>query len=290
MTSDEAKQSITTWCTTDDDLSLVGEGSDPAAEFVLKSTAGALSSSPVSLEALKGTGADRITLRHTATEARDTEAATKLVQGRPGWVSLSDDRSNGSTVQTFIYLDGLTKHNFVQAASELARTGRLLGSLGKGAKEAEDKAVTVSGAAAVGAAATATPAYAQPSQQQPQYAGSAAYGGGTQYPGQQYGQQQQQYGQQQPQQQQQGQGLGAPSFSQAPQQSPSYAPAWSPTHSVPPQGARAWAEPNPSLPVIANLAPGLPIQVTEVRGAWARVVCSNGWTGWIDGRQIGVAA
>src|SRR5690348_17629733 len=112
MTSDEAKQSITTWCTTDDDLSLVGEGSDPAAEFVLKITAGGLSSSPVSLEALKGTGADRITLRHTATEAGDANAAAKLVQGRPGWVSLSDDRSSGTTVQTFIYLDGLTKHNF----------------------------------------------------------------------------------------------------------------------------------------------------------------------------------
>ena len=43
-------------------------------------------------------------------------------------------------------------------------------------------------------------------------------------------------------------------------------------------------------PVVATLAPGLPIQVSEVRGAWARVICSNGWTGWIDGRIIGVAA
>jgi Bacterial SH3 domain len=65
---------------------------------------------------------------------------------------------------------------------------------------------------------------------------------------------------------------------------------WTPSHSVPPQGLRAWGAPDPSGPVVANLAPGLPIQVAEVRGAWARVICSNGWTGWIDGRIIGVAA
>jgi SH3-like domain-containing protein len=41
--------------------------------------------------------------------------------------------------------------------------------------------------------------------------------------------------------------------------------------------------------VVATLGGGLPIQVTEVRGAWARVLCSNGWTGWVDGRIIGVA-
>src|SRR5437879_9005569 len=135
MTSDEAKQSITTWCTTDDDLSLIGEGSDPAADFVLKITAGGLSATPMSLEALKGIGADRITLRHTSSlSANHGDAATKLVQGRPGWVSLSDDRSQGTTVQTFIYLDGLTKHSFVQAAPELARPARLPPSLRQGAQ------------------------------------------------------------------------------------------------------------------------------------------------------------
>jgi hypothetical protein len=71
---------------------------------------------------------------------------------------------------------------------------------------------------------------------------------------------------------------------------PAPAGGWTPSHSVPPQGLRAWGAPDPSGPVVANLAPGLPIQVAEVRGAWARVICSNGWTGWIDGRIIGVAA
>jgi hypothetical protein len=274
MTSDEARQSITTWCTTDDDLSLVGEGSDPAAEFVLKITAGGLSASPVNLEAIKGSGADRITLRHTSRYAGDGgDGASKLVQSRPGWVTISDDRSGGVTVQTFIYLDGLTKHAFVQAASELARTGRLLESLAKGAAEPADAGVTVPAQAGVGAASGGTPVGAGA------YAGSAGYGQ-TDYGGGLYGQQQQPGGQP----------LGTPSFSPAPQQQPSYAPAWAPTHTVPPQGARAWAAPDPGGPVVATLAPGLPIQVTEVRGAWARVVCSNGWTGWIDGRPIGVAA
>ena len=75
-----------------------------------------------------------------------------------------------------------------------------------------------------------------------------------------------------------------------PVQQPAPMGGWAPSHSVPPQGLRAWGAPDPSGPVVANLAPGLPIQVAEVRGAWARVICSNGWTGWIDGRIIGVAA
>jgi hypothetical protein len=262
MTSDEVQQSIRTWCSTDDDLSLVGEGSDPAAEFVLTITAGALSASPVNLEAVKGSGADRLTLRHRSRSTADPGAVAKLVQSRPGWVSVSDDRSEGATVQTFVYLDGLTKHAFVQAASELARTARLLGSLTQGSAETTDAAVTVPGGAGLAGAA------AGGSSVSGSYTPSSAYGG--------------QYGQQG------GQPVGSPSFT--PQQQPTYAPAWAPTHTVPAQGARAWAAPDPAGAVVANLAPGLPIQVTEVRGAWARVVCSNGWTGWIDGRPIGVAS
>jgi Bacterial SH3 domain len=85
----------------------------------------------------------------------------------------------------------------------------------------------------------------------------------------------------------QAQPVQAQPVQQAPQPAASQ---WVPSHSVPPQGLRAWSAPDPSGPVVANLAPGLPIQVAEVRGAWARVICSNGWTGWIDGRIIGVAA
>jgi SH3-like domain-containing protein len=52
---------------------------------------------------------------------------------------------------------------------------------------------------------------------------------------------------------------------------------------------QAWAAPDPNGQVVATLGGGLPIQITEVRGAWAHVLCSNGWTGWVDGRIIGVA-
>jgi hypothetical protein len=61
---------------------------------------------------------------------------------------------------------------------------------------------------------------------------------------------------------------------------------FSPTHIVPPTGMLAWYVPNPAQPPIAQLAPGVPLVVVEQLGAWARVVGSNGWTGWVDGRLL----
>jgi methylenetetrahydrofolate reductase (NADPH) len=61
---------------------------------------------------------------------------------------------------------------------------------------------------------------------------------------------------------------------------------WSPTHVVPAGGMVAWQAPHPSAPQSARLQPGLPIQVVERLGAWARVVASNGWWGWVDGRML----
>jgi SH3-like domain-containing protein len=34
------------------------------------------------------------------------------------------------------------------------------------------------------------------------------------------------------------------------------------------------------------LAAGLPVAVVERRGGWARVVASNGWSGWVDGSRL----
>lgn len=59
-----------------------------------------------------------------------------------------------------------------------------------------------------------------------------------------------------------------------------------PTHRVPNGGMRAWATPDPSAAPVANLDQWLDVQVTEERGAWARVVCSNSWSGWVDGRRL----
>ncbi len=64
------------------------------------------------------------------------------------------------------------------------------------------------------------------------------------------------------------------------------APVWAPTHVVPVAGMAAWAAPDPAQPPIAQLAAGVQLTVVEARSAWARVVGSNGWSGWVDGRLL----
>lgn len=61
---------------------------------------------------------------------------------------------------------------------------------------------------------------------------------------------------------------------------------WTPSHAVPSGGLPAWRAPDPSLAPVVGLEPGLPLQVVETAGEWARVVASNGWTGWVDGRRL----
>jgi hypothetical protein len=58
------------------------------------------------------------------------------------------------------------------------------------------------------------------------------------------------------------------------------------THVVPGGGLSAWSAPEGSVPPVARLDAGLDIAVTERRGDWARVLCSNGWSGWVDGRGL----
>jgi hypothetical protein len=286
MTPDEVKQNITNWCSSDDDLQVAGDRLEPSTDFAMTIRAGALGGTPIELEVLQGQGADRVTIRRSTTIGGDvTSAARNLVDSRPGTVSASIERSGSDTsvtAQTFVYVDGLNKHTFVQAADEMARTSRLLDALpaGRTAAAATQPAVVQTPTPAP----LPQPAYASPS---PSPTPWAAAGAAASQPvaaqptaAPSWQQQAQPQQQQQPLQQQ-----------QQPQPQPQPAAAqWMPTHSVPPQGLRAWGAPDPSGPVVANLAPSLPIQVTEVRGAWARIVCSNGWTGWVDGRIIGVAA
>jgi hypothetical protein len=336
--SDEVKQSITNWCSSDDDLEITSDRFEPGTAFAFGLKSGTLSSSPVDLVVLQNDGADRVTIRRSLTLSGDNvSAANQLIASRPGSVTAAVERLGGDTsvvAQTYVYIDGLSKHTFVQAVAELARTSTLLDGISSEVAATDDDSVladmpddgtttdttsdTVAaaaaddGAAAAAASAAAgsigtdvtgapvpltpanpvtvmptpvmavpapvptpiatpqplpqpsfTPQPAQPVVAQPV---QPAY---TPQPVQQY---QPQPAQAQP----------------VPQQAP--AGQWAPSHSVPPQGLRAWSAPDPAGPVVANLAPGLPIQVAEVRGAWARVICSNGWTGWIDGRIIGVAA
>jgi hypothetical protein len=269
MTPEEVKQSITGWCSTDDDLSYTGDVSEPSTDFAVGIRAGGASGGPVEVKVLQGQGADRITVRHVASVAAGSaDAAQELLDSRPGWLEGTIERgASGTSVtaQTFVYLDGLNKHTFVQAVDEVAHTGRLLGALSTSAAKAAVAETPV--AAAV--AAAPVPTYQAPVPVPQPVAAQVPVA----------------------------QPMAAPSFAPQPQVQqaipPQPAPGpspWVPTHSVPAQGLRAWQAPDPSGPVVANLAPGLPIQVSEVRGAWARVICSNGWTGWIDGRLIGVAA
>jgi methylenetetrahydrofolate reductase (NADPH) len=85
-----------------------------------------------------------------------------------------------------------------------------------------------------------------------------------------------------------GEGQPAAAETGRPQQAASQQAAgtWTPTHVVPPGGLAAWQAPHPAAPQAAQLQPGLPIQVVERLGAWARVVASNGWWGWVDGRLL----
>lgn len=61
---------------------------------------------------------------------------------------------------------------------------------------------------------------------------------------------------------------------------------WSPTHRVPSNGLRSWDEPDPSLQPSTRLAARVELELAESRGDWARVVGSNGWTGWVDARRL----
>jgi hypothetical protein len=62
-------------------------------------------------------------------------------------------------------------------------------------------------------------------------------------------------------------------------------PAFRPTHVVPPHGMPAWETPDPARPTVP-LDPLLPAQLLERRGDWAHVLCSNGWSAWVDGRLL----
>ncbi|MEU3845040.1 hypothetical protein AB0E88_34040 [Streptomyces sp. NPDC028635] len=62
-------------------------------------------------------------------------------------------------------------------------------------------------------------------------------------------------------------------------------PGFAPTHVVPQGGMPAWEAPDPDRPTVP-LDALLPVQLAERRGDWAHVVCSNGWSAWVDGRLL----
>ncbi|WP_405719082.1 hypothetical protein OG607_04550 [Streptomyces sp. NBC_01537] len=63
------------------------------------------------------------------------------------------------------------------------------------------------------------------------------------------------------------------------------APDFRPTHVAPAAGLPAWAAPGDARPS-ARLDPLLPVQLLDRRGDWGHIVCSNGWSAWVDGRLL----
>lgn len=61
---------------------------------------------------------------------------------------------------------------------------------------------------------------------------------------------------------------------------------WSPTHVAPASGLPGWATPDGSQTPTAMIPPGAELVLMERQADWARVRGVNGWTGWVDGRQL----
>ena len=62
---------------------------------------------------------------------------------------------------------------------------------------------------------------------------------------------------------------------------PSRSSDWRPTHRVGTSGLDAW-ESQDGGPPVARLDSGLEVLVEQTDGDWARVVCENGWSAWVD--------
>ncbi|MFF0433950.1 hypothetical protein ACFYU9_17200 [Streptomyces sp. NPDC004327] len=66
---------------------------------------------------------------------------------------------------------------------------------------------------------------------------------------------------------------------------PEYVPDFRPTHVVPRDGLPAWEAPDPAVPT-APLDALLPVQLLDRVGDWGQVLCSNGWSAWVDARLL----
>ncbi|PHQ51722.1 hypothetical protein BLA24_11570 [Streptomyces cinnamoneus] len=63
------------------------------------------------------------------------------------------------------------------------------------------------------------------------------------------------------------------------------ATGFSPTHVVPGGGLATWAVPDASVPS-DPLDPLLPVRLLNRHGDWGQVLCSNGWSAWVDARLL----
>lgn len=57
---------------------------------------------------------------------------------------------------------------------------------------------------------------------------------------------------------------------------------WVPSHESPPNGTPAFHHPGGKEPPVADLQPGLPVQLVERSREWGHVRCENDWECWVD--------
>ena len=279
MTADNIKDAITGWCNDRTGLQLVEDRTESGADFALALRSSSHGSASVPVDVRLDQGDDRVVVSSTSSSGADAEARDGVLSGRPALVR-GESSGDNTVVTASVYTDGFNKQAFIGAVEEVAKTRSLIDAL-TGAGAGEQAPTQTETAAVAGQGFVSQPRDAPEPSQSPAWSPASV-----------------------PSQPEQpvASSLPAPSFSnpspgggysplsgQPAAQAQPAASAFAPTHTVPPQGMQAWAAPDPAGAVVATLGGGLPIQVTEVRGAWANIVCSNGWTGWVDGRIIGVA-
>jgi Bacterial SH3 domain len=282
MTPDEIKSAITGWSNQGGALQLVEDRSEPGADFVLglrTSTHGSAGTVPV--EVRLNQGSDQVTVSSTSTSTAPPGEIRSLLDTRPASVH-GDTSVDGTVIAGHIYTDGFSKHALIRTVAEVAKTRTLVDGLagtGAGVGLASGGDLGQGIPTATPTAQPAQPSWspaAQPAQSLP----TSSFGiPSSSLPAPSFGSSTPAVGA----------GGYSPLSGQPAQPAQPASSAFAPTHTVPPQGMQAWAAPDPNGAVVATLGGGLPIQITEVRGAWAHVLCSNGWTGWVDGRIIGVA-
>lgn len=313
MPQNELKDRILGWCSQASEIAAVQDRDEGGADFALLLRLNRPEG--MRLGVFRPAGSDRVAVIHTlmfpagAVRLGDTsqpadaasslgEAVERIVEARTGALGgTTRQTSDGQEVTlTFaIYSDGLSKHTFLTSIQELGRVRRSLDRLHAGDLEEVNPAFPASPTSQVAAAAAERPAVTgvvAPAAPEPTAEGEEAavpVAAPVPVPAPvpapmatpQWSQQPSAQPAAQPQPEPEPQPVAQQPVAPAPQ-----APPWAPSHRVPPAGMDAWAVPDPTQRAIARIDAGVPVQVTETAGAWAHVLCSNGWSGWVDYRIL----
>jgi len=246
------RERIEGWIEAEDGLSVADRREDPEFDFVLVVEGEGARAGRA--EVRKRAGGDRVAIVRAWTLPADTtpekerghfDKAARDIGRLPPLSGLGVRREEAASpvleMSTIVYEDGLSRHTFMTALTELLRSGA-------GANDTLERAGARDAFAPAPTPVEPEPAPAEPAQP--------------------------------------AQDATTPMAAAAPPPPPSQASTFAPTHRVPEGGMNAWGTPDPNAPVAAQLAGGVELQVVEQRGAWAQVMGSNGWTGWVDSRLL----